>query len=65
MKYYLKQEDCIACGLCQTYAPHVIDYNDEGIVQFKNQCTIYDDKTNDMKEACLSCPVHAICVVRH
>lgn len=65
MRYYLNREECIACGLCQTYAPHIIDYDDDGIVMFKHEMTFYDDKRNDMKEACLSCPVHAICPERH
>ena len=35
MKVSLIPEKCIACGLCQTYSP-VFDYDDEGIVRFRD-----------------------------
>lgn len=30
-------EQCIACGLCALYAPDIFDYDEEGIVLFKQE----------------------------
>lgn len=61
MYYYLRQEECIACGLCQTKAPNYIDYDDDGIVIFRSFEPMIETDDLAMKDACRSCPVHAIC----
>ena len=35
MQSRLVPEKCIACGLCQVYAPNIFDYDDHGIVLLK------------------------------
>ncbi|BDQ50446.1 hypothetical protein EfsSVR2281_22570 [Enterococcus faecalis] len=37
MQSRLVPEKCIACGLCQVYAPNIFDYDDHGIVLFKDE----------------------------
>ena len=37
MQSRLVPEKCIACGLCQVYAPNIFDYDDHGIVLFRNE----------------------------
>ncbi|MEI5992589.1 ferredoxin [Candidatus Enterococcus mansonii] len=58
-------EKCIACGLCQVYAPEIFDYNDDGIVVFKNdtQATqefISKNERDNALTAYRKCPVRAI-----
>ena len=36
MQSRLVPEKCIACGLCQVYAPNIFDYDDHGIVRVKS-----------------------------
>lgn len=59
------QKKCIACGLCQVYAPNFFDYNDEGIVIFKNNPTIEElpvssNENQEVQIAYRKCPVRAI-----
>lgn len=63
--YHLKQEQCIMCGLCQCKAPHLIDYNNQGIVCWKKtEQAFYQPQTKEEEaqchKACLHCPVQAI-----
>lgn len=65
----LHQEDCIACGLCQLKAPNVFDYDDEGIVLFKQDPTqdsaqIPTGEIDSVKDAIRHCPTRAIAVIR-
>lgn len=58
-------EKCIACGLCQIYAPDIFDYNSEGIVLLKKNneaLTTIVSKQNieNLLLAYRKCPVHAI-----
>ncbi|WP_086347501.1 ferredoxin [Candidatus Enterococcus clewellii] len=58
-------EKCIACGLCQVYAPDVFDYTEEGIVLFKNKpealsITVDSQNAETVTTAYRKCPVHAI-----
>lgn len=58
-------EKCIACGLCQVYAPEIFDYNDDGIVILKNdsqslQEFVPESKRNSVLTAYRKCPVRAI-----
>ena len=42
-------EQCIACGLCALYAPDIFDYDEEGIVLFKQENLVFkipDDFVN-------------------
>lgn len=58
-------ERCIACGLCQIYAPTIFDYDDDGIVLFKTekeaqkQFIPLDQRENVLKSY-RKCPVRAI-----
>ncbi|KRK34244.1 ferredoxin [Loigolactobacillus bifermentans] len=61
----VQQENCIACGLCQLKAPHLFDYDAEGIAYFKpdhNQSVtpIPDSERTAFKAAYQQCPTHAI-----
>ena len=56
MKVSLIPEKCIACGLCQTYSP-VFDYNDEGIVRFRDSDQL---NTPETLTAVKSCPTKAL-----
>lgn len=56
---------CIACGLCQIYAPDIFDYNSEGIVLFKEQTEVLtaiipNQEIENLLLAYRKCPVHAI-----
>lgn len=61
----LNQGDCIACGLCQVYAPTIFDYDDEGIVIFLSNKDVVHQKISgedllNCEKAASICPVHAI-----
>lgn len=68
MECQIIPEKCIACGLCQVYAPAIFDYDEEGIVVFvaneqARQITIdaSDLPTwDDVTKAYRKCPVRAI-----
>lgn len=58
-------EKCIACGLCQVYAPEIFDYNDDGIVILKNDHQalhefVPESERNNALTAYRKCPVRAI-----
>lgn len=58
-------EKCIACGLCQIYAPNFFDYDDEGIVILKNEPKIteyfvHSNENEEVLTAYRKCPVRAI-----
>lgn len=58
-------EKCIACGLCQIYAPAVFDYDENGIVLLKKtpaslQENIQPDDRQNVLKAYRKCPVYAI-----
>lgn len=58
-------EKCIACGLCQVYAPDIFDYNDDGIVIFKNDRSAHQEFVSEKERsnaltAYRKCPVRAI-----
>ena len=58
-------EQCIACGLCALYAPDIFDYDDEGIVLFKqekeaNHQYIPNEAYSSVLQAYQKCPVRAI-----
>lgn len=58
---------CIACGLCQVYAPAVFDYTDDGIVLFAQEpaaleVTISEQEQADTLLAYRKCPVRAIVI---
>ncbi|WP_373761009.1 ferredoxin [Streptococcus ferus] len=61
MKVSIIPENCIACGLCQTYS-NVFDYHDNGIVKFTDSKqlsqTVEDD--TDIIQAVKSCPTKAL-----
>jgi ferredoxin len=58
-------EKCIACGLCQVYAPNFFDYDDNGIVILKNdpkacQEFVPTSESENVLTAYRKCPVRAI-----
>ena len=58
-------EKCIACGLCQIYAPNIFDYNDEGLVILKNnpfnmEQSVTSSDNEEVLKAYRKCPVRAI-----
>ena len=62
MKVSLIPEKCIACGLCQTYSPVFDDYDDEGIVRFRDsdQLNQIIENTPETLTAVKSCPTKAL-----
>ena len=63
------QEQCIACGLCALYAPNIFDYDDEGIVLFKQEIEathqyIQNEDFTFVFQAYQKCPVRAIILER-
>lgn len=61
----LVPERCIACGLCAIYAPDIFDYDEEGIVLFKeeleaSQQFVRTKELTAVKKAATKCPVRAI-----
>lgn len=67
VKSLIIPEKCIACGLCQVIAPEIFDYDEEGIVCFKNepeatQQFIPKNLAADLIAAYRKCPVRAILV---
>lgn len=65
--YYTKvdQEKCIACGLCQIKAPHIFNYNEEGIAYTisdnnKGSVPLANNEIAVFKDAYLACPTGAI-----
>ncbi|MDR1521360.1 MAG: ferredoxin [Streptococcaceae bacterium] len=55
---------CIACGLCQIYAPKVFTYHDNGIVKFiatsAKQFNITKENFENITIASHKCPTQAI-----
>nr|WP_071858936.1 ferredoxin [Enterococcus canis] len=65
MQCELIPERCIACGLCQIAAPEIFDYDDEGIVLFKNEPEAHKQFVTAADEASVikayqKCPTRAI-----
>jgi len=65
MECKILPEKCIACGLCQVYAPNIFDYTEEGIVLFKDdpELSVLEINQADLNEAITAyrkCPVRAI-----
>ena len=65
MQSRLVPEKCIACGLCQVYAPNIFDYDDHGIVLFKDepharQQFIPENERENVLKAYRKCPTRAI-----
>ncbi len=58
-------EKCIACGLCQIYAPTVFDYTDDGLVFFKEEplskeIIVKEEQLETCLKAYQKCPTRAI-----
>lgn len=62
MFYHVCKEDCIACGLCQLKAPHLFNYDDEGIAHpsLPKDVPIPDELLISFKAAYIHCPTGAI-----
>ena len=63
----IKPELCISCGLCAVYAPTIFDYDEEGILLFKqepeaSQQFISETELAALKKAAGKCPVRAILI---
>lgn len=62
-------EKCIACGLCQVYAPEIFEYDNEGIVLLKQEINkleqkIMPEQIENVLIAYRKCPVRAIELVK-
>lgn len=60
-------ERCIACGLCAVYAPDIFEYDEEGIVLFKQEPEAHQQFVQPAEEAAVTkayqkCPVRAILI---
>ncbi|BBC61001.1 ferredoxin [Melissococcus plutonius] len=68
MQCEIIREKCIACGLCQIYAPTIFDYTDDGVVMFKDKLSNQHQETIPITyqqqaiNACHQCPVRAILI---
>lgn len=65
MKAEIFPERCIACGLCQTIAPEIFDYRDDGIVIFSGEEKashqfIPEASQKNVQLAAKRCPAYAI-----
>ena len=64
MQSRLVPEKCIACGLCQVYAPNIFDYDDRGIVLLKTSRmldnNLFRKRTRECVKAYRKCPTRAI-----
>ncbi|MDR1473377.1 MAG: ferredoxin [Lactobacillales bacterium] len=64
MKITILPKRCIACGLCQIYAPKIFDYYDNGVVKFiatsKEQLNIQKEDLPSVVNASYKCPANAI-----
>lgn len=63
----IKPELCISCGLCAVYAPDIFDYDEEGILLFKeepvaHQQFIPPEQEVALRKAAAKCPVRAILI---
>lgn len=61
----IQPERCIACGLCAVYAPEIFDYDEEGIVLFKQEPEAHQQfvqplHTEEVTKAYQKCPTRAI-----
>lgn len=61
----IKPELCIACGLCAIYAPTIFDYDEDGILLFKEepvarQQFIRPEQQAALRKAAGKCPIRAI-----
>ncbi|MGX7197094.1 ferredoxin [Enterococcus olivae] len=58
-------ERCIACGLCNVYAPDIFDYDEEGLVLFAQEPEARQQFVQENEQAAVlaaykKCPVRAI-----
>jgi ferredoxin len=64
MKITILPKHCIACGLCQIYAPEIFAYYDNGVVKFiatsKKQLNIQKTNLPGALNASYKCPANAI-----
>lgn len=69
MKCQLIKENCIACGLCQLYAPETFDYNDfNSLVQFKDdpeENCLFLEADDAVMTAYRHCPTKAIRLIKN
>jgi ferredoxin len=58
MKFFVN-EDCIACGLCESTCPEVFEIKDDGFAHAIDE-DVADENVEDAKMAMEGCPVNAI-----
>lgn len=56
-KVFVKEEECIGCGLCAEIAPDVFQLNEEGVSQV---IVPYAEPEDSTQEAIDECPVECI-----
>ncbi len=57
MKAFVKQQDCIGCGMCVDVCPEVFEIGADGYSQAVGDPSKHADKTYEAAEIC---PVNAI-----
>lgn len=65
----IKPDLCIACGLCAIYAPAIFDYDEDGILLFKEEPEAHQQFVRQKQQAAVQkaagkCPVRAILLER-
>lgn len=62
LKIKITPENCIACGLCQAYAPDIFDYFDDGIVKFLRSDQLSQEvaDSEQVRSAIKKCPTGAL-----
>lgn len=59
MEIKINKEKCLICGMCASANNDVFDFNDEGLIEVKNE-NINDDNIEEIIEIKNNCPVGAI-----
>lgn len=67
MQCKLLPEKCIACGLCQVLAPAIFDYDNDGLVLFKEEAEAHqqfipEKWQEQVLNAYRKCPPRAILI---
>lgn len=66
----INREACIACGLCQIYAPSLYEYDESGIAYTikdgnRGVVPIQEEEFSDFKKAYTHCPTGAVLRSEH
>lgn len=59
MKFFVDQDQCIGCGLCESTCPEVFSMTDEGVAEAISG-DIASENLDSANEAMENCPVSCI-----